>query len=143
MIRLANNSDIKEIYEIVNKVKELKDYNKGEEYPIYWVRNVIKNKKENLVLVYEKDKNFAGFLIAHLLYSNKDAIRNNIYVKPEFRRKGIANELVMEYEKRIKKLGFDFSISFVNVKNKKMQNFNDKHGYLKGNKFFAYYKWIK
>jgi len=143
MIRLANLSDVVEIYEAVNNTPEERDFADGEEYPMCWVKDVIENKDENIVLVYEEDKKLVGFLIAHILASCKDAIMNNLYVKPEYRGKGIATKITKEYETIVRSLGIDFSMSLVHVDNDDMQKLSEKVGYSQGEKCYVYYKWLK
>ena len=113
MIRTAKESDAEEIYKILNETKELRDFDDGEEYPISWVKNAI-NSKENIFLVYEINNELAGFLIGLLVKEIKESIKNNTYVKPQFRGQGIATKLTKEYERILAKRGFEFIISFVN-----------------------------
>ncbi len=141
-IRNGQTSDLEELYFLLNNGKENRDFDEGEEYPKKWIKNLILHKKENMVIIAYEDKELVGFLIAHLLKGIRDSILNNIYVKPKYRKKGIASLLLKNYESNAKKRGMKFSAAMSQTENKKIRNFNEKHNYKRGHKFYFYYKWF-
>ena len=141
IIRKGKLSDIINIHHVLNHTKELRDYEGyDEEYPKSWVKGVIENKSNNLVLVAEDNKKLIGFTIVHLLKGVLDAFAHSLYVVPSYRRKGLASILLQNRESYLKNKGYKSVIGFVNVSNKNMQNFMSKHNYNKGNKFYVYWK---
>jgi len=141
IIRKGKLSDISNIHHALNHTNELRDYGgDDEEYPKTWVRGVVENKSNNLVLVAEDNKKFVGFTIVHLLKGASDGLAHSLYVVPSYRRKGIASRLLQNREYYLKNKGYKFVIGLVNVSNKKMQNFMFEHNYNKGNKFYVYWK---
>lgn len=142
MIRRAELSDAEEIHQILNSTAELRDYDEGEEYPKYWVKNLIKSD-ENILLVYEIDGVLAGFLIGQLIKDINEAIENNIYVKPQFRNKKIASKLLKELNAFGKKIRSKFYMGLVLTGNNKMQNLFEKMNYKRGSMLYYYYKETK
>ena|SRR3989344_1556454 len=139
-IRRANKADSKEIHFILNNTMELRDYEGREEYPSRWVNAIIKDKKNNLILVNNDKNEMRGFLIAHLLNSIKDAILNHLFVKEKYRNKGVAKELMKEYESYLIKNKFYFNLLFANKNNVSAKQFFESRGFKRGEDFSMYYK---
>ena len=139
-IRRANKADSKEIHFILNNTMELRDYGGIEEYPSRWVNAIIKDKKNNLILVNNNKNEMRGFLIAHLLNSIKDAILNHLFVKEKYRNKGVAKELMKEYESYLIKNKFYFNLLFANKNNVSAKQFFESRGFKRGEDFSMYYK---
>jgi len=143
-IRRGKASDLERLYHLLNKTPELAVGEKVKiTYDREWVRNVLSKNRTNLVLIVEENKKIIAFLISHYLLDVKQAILNDIYVKPNYRKKGLASKLFNTYQNIIKKLGINLIIALVLTNNRKIQKFNEKYGFKKGNKFYFYYKKIK
>mgnify|MGYP001567578995 FL=1 len=138
-IRNGTTGDTKEMYGILNNTTELRGFEGGEAYSKDWLEEVANDKKRNIFLVAEKDGEMAGFLIAHIL-TGRDIFLNDLYVKQNYRKQGIANKLMDELGKFSKKIGSKFSMGLVLTANKKMQNLFRKKDYIKGHTFYYYYK---
>lgn len=142
-IRRAEINDLKWIHKMLNENYEFRNEDKGEEeYPISWVKGVIESKKGNIVLVMEENKEVIGFLIIHIILGANDAIINNLYIKPEYRRKGFALSLLKEGERIAKVMGCKFAAAAINNKNENSQQFFSTSKYRKSNQFIVYWKWL-
>ncbi len=131
--------DKKYLYDTLNNTLELRGYDQGEAYSKRWIHEVINDQKRNIVLVAEESKKIQGFLIAHIL-AGKDIFLNDIYVYPQYRKKGIASSLMNNLHKISNQLKSKFSMGLVLVKNNKMQNLLRKNKYKKGHTFYYFYK---
>jgi ribosomal protein S18 acetylase RimI-like enzyme len=142
-IRKGKLGDLEEIYKILNNTKELHGMkDEKEEYPKQSIRETLIDKRES-VLIAEENKKIVGLLIAEIWKKKKFSYLVDIFVKPEYRKKGVASILTKEHEKRCKKEGMIDLIALVLVDNKKMQSFMKKHNYKQGNKFYYYTKELK
>lgn len=142
-IRRGKISDIKELHYLLNNVKEIRDFEGGEEYPESWVKDLLKNEKENIVLISENEEGkLIGFLVAFLQTGVKEAILNNLYVDENYRRSRVATDLLKMYESELKRRGFIFSMALAKTDNTAIQEFNENNGYKRGDEFYFYYKWI-
>jgi len=139
IIRKGNLGDIKELHKILNNTKELRGFSKGEAYSVQWVKEVISDRKRNAVLIADENGNMAGFLMMHLL-PGKDILINDVYVKPEYRRQGIAKSLLKAVEVISNKIKSELTAGFVLVTNKKMQDLLKSMGHKKEKMFYYYYK---
>jgi|GEM_PF-6409395 len=143
-IRTARKEDEEFIHFNLNNDPGLRDYDSkeisGEDYPKYWVRGILADKKGSLALIAEKDRQKAGFLIAHLLEGVRESILNNIFVVKEFRNSGVGDRLIKTYESFIRKKKFKLSLCLINLDNKKAMRFHEKNGYTGGYDFRFYQK---
>lgn len=142
-IRRAKTNDLKWIHKMLNENYEFRNEDKGEEeYPMLWVKGVIESKKGNIVLIMEENEEAIGFLIIHIILGANDAIINNLYIKPEYRRKGFALSLLKEGERIAKVMGCKFVAASINNRNKNSQKFFSISKYRKANQFIVYWKWL-
>ena len=121
-INLAELEDSREILKLLNSSKELQTTYRKVDYDINWVKSVIVNKKLCLCLVAKEKNEIAGTLISYLFPIAKESFTIDLIVKKKFRGKGIAIKLNKEYEKTLKKRGFNEIFSFVLTDNKKCKN---------------------
>ena len=138
-IRKAQSGDAKELYTLLNAARELTGFDSKEAYSKSWVRDVINDQKRNVTLIAEENGKMAGLLVAHMI-AGRDFILNSLFVKPTYRRKGIATTLLSAFDAIAKRSHSKFTFSLVLPSNKKMQSFLDKHGHLKGDTMQYYYK---
>lgn len=139
-IRKGKIEDWEEIYKILNSSKELAQTGRGEQYSKLWVKWTLKERERNWVLICEENREIIGFLIAELWRNEKYVYVGDIFVKKEFRQKGVASELIKELEIACKKNKIKVISMLVNIKNKSMQSFISAKGYEQGNKFYWYEK---
>jgi len=142
-IRRATKKDAKELYQILNHTKELAGGANEETYPMSIITGAIKNKKTDLVLIAEIEKEIAGFHISEVNKHKKLSFTNDIFVKSKFRKMGIAKSLQKEYEKFCKKLGIKNLQIQTQTTNKKMQKVLSKFKFKKGDTFIFYEKILK
>ena len=141
--RIGKVSDSKILLRMLNSSLELQTNEEGNTYTIDWINDTLKDKKRNLFLIAEEDNKIAGFLIAEIWVNKRYSFINDTYIIPEYRRKGIASDLMKEYEIRCKRLKIKTIIGLVLTTNKKMHKFKEKLGYKRGNSFYLYEKRLK
>lgn len=142
-IRRGKLRDAKEILKLLNSTPELQGTEDEQTYTPDFVKGSIKNKDRELVLVAEENKKLIGFLTAELWKHKGYSFFVDLFVKPEFRNKGVASVLYLEYESILKKLKIKTLTALVLVTNKRMQKWCKKHKIVKGNKMYFYEKIIK
>ena len=138
-IRKARISDSEEILSILNSTPELLGV-AGHSYTKELVDATIKNSERNIFLIAEEKNGMIGLLMAELWKEKKYSFFMDLFVKKEFREKGVASKLEEEYEKTCKRLELRSIIGLVLVDNKKMQKWVEKRGYMRGNKMYYYEK---
>ncbi|MCX6710427.1 MAG: GNAT family N-acetyltransferase [Candidatus Woesearchaeota archaeon] len=143
-IRKGKISDFKELMAVLNSTPQLQDY-KDERcyYSEEWVKDSIRDGLHNLVLVADDSGKIGGFLLAEFWKNKSFAEMVALYVKPEYRQRGIATLLVNEFEKVCMERKVTSISALVLVTNKRMQNFMKKKEYKKGNIFYFYGKQIR
>lgn len=143
-IRRGKLSDAEEILKALKETPELHG-SKDEEiaYTPLFVNGALTHPDRDLVLIAEENKKIIGFLIAELWEHKGYSYLVDIYIRPEFRRQGIASKLFEEYENYCKKHGMNVIVGLVLINNRKMQKWCDKHGIKQENKFYFYEKKLK
>lgn len=139
-IRKATLKDAGEILTILNKAPELQIAEKVETYDKDWIKGVLMHPNENLVIIAEDETKIMGLLIAHYLRSVKQSILNDLYIHKDHRRKGIASQLIREYEKILKKQRIRIQTALILPRNIEMQKFIEKNQYRRGHLFYFYEK---
>ena len=142
-IRKGKISDFKELMEILNSTPQLQDSKDGKSYSRKWVEASIKDEKDNFILIAEERGRLAGFLLSEVWRNKNFSEMVDLYVKPEFRKMGVATMLVKRYEKNCRKYHLNSISALVLASNKRMQKFMKKNGYKKGNIFYFYGKQMR
>ena len=142
-IRKAQIKDLKEIDEIYQEgqldeeknksprkskkeiLKELEESKKGR---LSGFRKAINSSKENF-LVCEEDNKVIGFGDAVLSNKKRNAEIALIYVKREYRRKGIGKKIMRELLRWLKEKGENKVFATTNIENKSSINLNRKAGF--------------
>jgi len=138
IIRKGKLEDLKELMEIlIDTIKS-----KGETYSKQWVRACLIGNKD-LVLVAEENGDISGLLIAELWPEKNYSYLENLYVRPEFRRKRVAYKLMKEYENICKKGRMDMISCLTLTDNLAMQKFLKKFNYEFGPAFYLCRKNLK
>ena len=139
-IRKGKLSDLQEVYKTLNKTLELQGGTGGETYSKEWVKTALTDKERELFLIAEEKNKIIGLLSAELWKNKKYSFFLDIFVEPEYRKKGVASALLKEYEEICKDIGIKKFIALVLITNKRMQNFIEKRNYKRGDKFYFYEK---
>jgi len=132
MIRTATSKDIDEIVRLGNSVGE---FQVSDEAVTFWPKQVLidcMKNKEAPILVAEENKHIAGFIIANYNPCLKKAIVENIFVKPEYRRKGIGESLLKAVSKNLTRLKCEYICAVVEEDNGAAANLYIKNGFDKG-----------
>lgn len=142
-IRRGELRDAKEILRLLNSTPELQGGENEGVYTLDFVKGSIKNKDRELVLVAEEEGKLIGFLTAELWKHKGYSFFVDLFVKPEFRKKGVASQLYSKYESILKKLKIKTITGLVLVTNKRMLKWCKKHGLIIGNKMYFYEKRLR
>jgi len=143
-IRKGKLKDLEELYKILNETPELYGGNyEGEVYRKKEVKSILTNRKTDLVLIAEEDKKIVGFLIAEMSKKKESSYLADIYVKPYYRKKGVASKLLEEYENICKKMNIEEIIGLTLKTNEKMHSFMEKNKYKRGKELIQFEKRIK
>ncbi len=130
-IRKAKQSDVNSIYSLGKGIKEL-DFSKN--YPFHSktdLREYIKNKKDDIILIAEMENKIIGFLYAKIIERHEGGwcVLDNLAVKKEHRRHGVGTKLLKELYKTMKKQKLHYAQLLVDVNHKKARKFWKKMGY--------------
>jgi len=139
-IRNAKISELKEIYEILNKNPELQGGTGSETYSKSWIKSAITDRKREIFLIAEEKGTIIGLLSAELWKNKKYSFIIDLFVKPDCRKRGIASALLKKYEEKCKNMGINKFIGLVLTSNRRMQAFMKKKNYKKGSEFYYYEK---
>lgn len=135
MIREMKISDIDFILKVGKIEKEFKVSEKeggfwNKEQLTAWI-----NSKEDVMLVAE-ERNIIGFVMATLHKPTGKATFENMWVNPDFRRKGIATKMTKIMIRKLRENGAKYIFGMSKVENENIINFLMKEGFDKGYKFF-------
>lgn len=139
-IREGRISDLNELMKILNEAPELEGGIGEETYTEDWIKDTLKNKDRNIVLIAEINGKLAGLLIAEIWKDKRNSFLVDLFVVSEYRKQGVAAKIIREYEKICKKLGINVIVMLVLTTNNNMQKFIEEKGYKQGNKFYFYEK---
>lgn len=93
----AEIPDIEEIFRLGNSVNEFKV---SDGVVTFWPKEILLDcakSKNDFILAAKRNKKLAGFIIAHYSPNFKKAVIENIFVKPEFRTRGIGKNYWNHY----------------------------------------------
>jgi len=131
----AKKENIKDIYQIRKRKLPL----------LQKARFTEQDKKESLYLIAFQPKKPVGYVYIKLKGSERHHTCPNIqdlYVKEELRKKGIAKQILQETEDFLKKLGYSKIGLNVETKEKWIKNFYENQGFkIQGN--FKKISWIE
>jgi GNAT superfamily N-acetyltransferase len=142
-IRKGSKSDWKDLLKILLDTSELQAGDGVGVYDKNWIKDVLTKSEDNFVLIVEEEGKIEGFILAHYLKSVKQVILNDMYVSPNYRKKGIAIKLISEMEKIARKKKAKNITGLVQISNKKMQHLFGKLNYKKGEALYFYEKVLK
>ena len=128
MVRLANINDAQQLYEL-NKL-----FNGENTSSIENVKSSLLNNKNEIIIVDEQDNNLTGFICFQIktsfCYEESSAEITELYIKEEYRNKGIAKSLLSFAEKYCKeKLNINKVELLTNKANINAQSLYEKSGY--------------
>ncbi|MDO9399427.1 MAG: GNAT family N-acetyltransferase [bacterium] len=132
-IREATINDIDEIHSLGNTVNE---FSVSDEVVIFWpkhiLHNCIKSQTDYLLIAKEKEK-IIGFIIINNSLVFKKTIIENIYILPQFRKKGFGTKLLNMAIKKIKTTGCEYICLLTN--NYEAIKFYESNSFEKGKDF--------
>ncbi|MBS3079653.1 GNAT family N-acetyltransferase [Candidatus Pacearchaeota archaeon] len=140
-IRLATKKDSKTILDLLNSSTELTG-DSSQNYTKEMIKEYLSNKNY-IILIYESNKRIIGLLIAEIWKIAKYSYLFNIIIKKEFRRKGIAIQLIKKFEELSKKYKSKLIYLHAHKNNLKMLNLLKKINYKKGKENIYYSKILK
>jgi len=141
IIRRSNSRDLKEILKLLNSSPELIG-DKSQPYTEDMVKEYLTNKNFN-IFIYEIDKKIIGFVIAQFWKKARYIYIFDIFIKKEYRRKGIATKLMNYIEDTAKKSKMNLIYCHVHKKNINMQALLNKNKYNSGEESIYYSKTLK
>ena len=110
------------------------DNNINEKCVVKYYYESIVNKKDNCILVVEKDKEIIGYLYGFILnngdaYTNKIVRLDALYVKSKYQGHGIGDNLINEFKKWVKQKNIKKIELCVCKKNEYAIKLYQKHGF--------------
>ena len=102
----------------------------NESFPTPWHRKIFElelNKPKTLHLVSKSGDRVTGYIISWMMYDEIHIL--NLAVHPEFRRRGIARELINKVIRHFHQKGAKSVILEVRINNKSAQNLYSKLGF--------------
>ena len=142
-IRKGKISDARKIFNFLGSAPELHASKSNQDYDLKFVKSILNDKQSSIVIIAEEDKEIVGFIIGLLWPKIREAFTLDLFIRPEFRQRGIATKLNNEYERMLKEKDYNWITSFVLTNNFKMQKLKSKLNYKRGKKFIFYSKEIK
>jgi len=132
-------SDAEKVVELGLQTTELQVDSTPMYYDVDDIRSAVKSKDE-ICLTLNVDDQFAGFMITHYNKVFREAYISDIAIKKEYRKMGLGQLLSAKSTEILKKKGLNWAWALVQDTNEPMQKFMELQGFLKGKKFFFYYK---
>lgn len=134
-IRKAKKGDLNKISKIGNEVREFKV---GKDVVTFWPKKTLAKiiaSKKDLIFIAEQEKKIIGFIIVNYNSVFGKAIIENVIVRKEFRKMGIAKELLDNVLRQLKKQRCSYVSALANSKEKEAINWYIKRGFNKGDNF--------
>ena len=142
IIRNAREEDINKIYSLGKQTKELRFSKKLGFHDKKEIKEYVKNKNGNVLLVAVYEREFAGFLFAKIVDSDW-CMLDNIVVEKKFREKGVGTEFINYLIKLLKNKKIGYVQSLVEEDNKRLRRFWEDEGLDAGKKFIWYDKILR
>lgn len=134
-IRKATLKDVDAIHALGENVEE---FDTTEEVVVFWPKHIIKNcieSQTDWLLVAEDEGEIIGFIICNNSPVFKKAVIENMFVKPEYRNKGIGKQLLATLLPLIKSTGCEYIALYTESDNKQAIEFYTKNGFNRGKDF--------
>lgn len=141
VIRKAKKEDIKEIYKLGEKIKELK-FSKGVFHTQDEFSEFISKPKDNIILVATKEKKIVGFIYAKVI-SKHWCMLDNLAVKKGFRNRNIGTILLDNLYSSLKELKIDYVQIIEEAHHRKTRKFWRKKGFKEQKTFIWADKFLK
>jgi ribosomal protein S18 acetylase RimI-like enzyme len=136
MIRKMKVSDIDFILEVGKREEE---FRVSKKLGGFWSKDQLTawiNSKDDVMLIAE-EKEIVGFIMSSLHKPTGKATFENMWVNPNFRRKGLATKMTQIMIKKLKENGAEYICGMSKVENESIINFLMKEGFDKGYPFFS------
>lgn len=136
------NKDLVDIFYKTFSIED--DFKVNDKISFYEKKEIfewIGNTKDNLFFIVTVDNRFAGFCFAKVI-SFHWAIIDAFYIKPEYRRLGLATKLQRFLEKKLREKKIKYASRTPRSNNTKLHNFLEKTGYIKRQNYTWFDKFL-
>lgn len=133
-------ADVSQVIAIASTASELK----ASETDEFWSQAQLEAwvASDDIMLVAEAEGNVVGFQLTQLHIPTKVGYLSDIAIHHEWRRRGIASQLVEGALVAMKQRGMEYVYTLTKVENAKIHSLLEKHGLTKGNAFYWYEKYF-
>ncbi len=135
-VREMRRSDARAVYALGRGVRELYGSEGGGWYPEEALLNWLGHKRDDILLVCEKDGRVIGFSLTYVHY-RMWALMDSIAVDEGERRGGAATAMIRETMRRMDKLGIVYAQCYVNTTNRGMLRLMRKLKFNVGSSFYS------
>lgn len=140
-IRKMTARDVDGVVALGRGLNELLSSDKDE----FWTPDILREwivAEKDIMLAAEAGGEVVGFLLTQLHLPSRSGYLSDIMVHPEFRRQGVATNLVEEALKRMKPLEIVYVYGLTKVNNGKIHELLQSFGFYRGDAFYWFDKEI-
>lgn len=142
-IKKATMLDLEEISELFNQYRVFYNQKDDIETAKNFIKDRVKNKQSLIFYAINNKGKYLGFTQLYPVFSSvnvtKTLILNDLYVYCDFRKLGIANELM----NKVREYAIENNYSSISLEtgkeNTKAQSLYEKFGYKKEDNYYSYY----
>ena len=142
----AKKENIKDVSLLFNLYRQFYKYKSSPKKTLEYINDRI-SKKESTIFICYIEKNPSGFVQLYETFDslnlNKKIILYDLYVKKEYRRNKIAENLMNKAKSYAKKKKYKLIELSTAISNKKAQNLYASLNYKRDNEFYNYYLEVK
>lgn len=136
-VRDMRMKDVHAAHLIGRGARELYASEGGGWYPETALREWLRHRRGDILLVCEADGEVVGFCFTYVLY-RKWALMDSMAVRKDRRRSGAATAMMGETARRMERLGVVYAQGYVNVGNRAMLALMGKLGFRRGSRFYSF-----
>ncbi len=135
IIREGTINEIDKIYKLGEAVDE---FDTTDEIVIFWPKHILRNcieSQSDWLLVAEENQQLIGFIICNNSPVFKKAVIENVFVSPQYRKKGVAKKLLDYLLNEIKSTDCEYVVIFAEGDNNTAIDFYVQNGFNRGKNF--------
>ena len=135
IIREAKINDIDKIHKLGERVDE---FDTTDEVVTFWPKHILSNcikSESDWLLVAEENSEIIGFIICNNSPVFKKAVIENIFVSPQYRKKGIGKKLLDALLNKIGSTDCEYIVIFAEDDNDTATDFYVSNGFNRGKNF--------
>lgn len=144
IVKQADYTDLKELSEIFDEYRQFYNQTSNVSKAFQFLVDRMEHQQSIVFLVREKNSNIIiGFTQLYPVFSSislqRSYILNDLYVRPNFRRKKVAETLIQKAKEFVKSMsgkGLELSTA---ATNESAQSLYKKHGFVKEDEFLTYF----